>query len=386
MSKKKIIASIFFFIILCSNALAINKFKYKILPNAGQFCKTLLNELNYPGFPNKEYLPLKINTELLVEEITNIDGKSLSYDALYTLWTYWKDPRVINVLKKLNEYEDTDEPGYLCDYETKTVWGEERKLFDPVIEIYNQKNLPKFTERADWIEIFSNGTVQARTRTNGQFKSGNLDFKKFPFDKKKFSFEIYSEFPDQFIEFIANEKMKVYENQLYQAEGEDGLIIPDWKVTGVKVRNDKYKEDKYSYSGIIVDVDAERQVTYYIFKIMLPIFFLLVITWSVFWIYGSEIEAKVNISIVTLLALIAYNFIFDKDIPKLPYLTFLDAYILISYFFAGMATILCVYSYLRYRKYKNKINKVDHYARLFGPIIYLCSNLLIYFSFFKNIF
>ena len=115
---------------------------------------------------------------------------------------------------------------------------------------------------------------------------------------------------------------------------------------------------------------------------MIPILFLLIITWSVFWIYGSEIQAKVNISVVTLLALIAYNFIFDKDLPKLPYLTFLDAYILISYFFAGMATILCVYSYLRYRKYKKIVNKVDYYAKFIGPTLYVASNFFIYVNFF----
>lgn len=373
---------ILFFLFFSQQSFAINKFKFKNLPNAGEFCKNLLNELNYPGFPKKEFLPLKINTELLVEEITNINGKSLSYDALYTLWYYWKDPRVAETLKKLNQYEDTDEPAYLCDYETKSVWGEERKLFDPVIEIYNQKNLPKFSERADWVEVFSNGTVQARLRFNGTFKSGNLDFRKFPFDKKTFSFELYSEFPIEFVEFTPNEKMSEYDKNLYKAEGEDGLIIPDWEVSGVKTKITSFKEDKYNYSGMVVDVDAERQVPYYVFKIMLPIFFLLVITWSVFWIYGSEIEAKVNISVVTLLALIAYNFIFDKDLPKLPYLTFLDAYILISYFFAGMATILCVYSYLRYRKYQNVINKVDHYAKYIGPILYLGSNVTIFVVFF----
>ena len=380
MFKKTII--ILFFLLFSNETLAINKFKYKNIPNKGQFCKDFLNGLNFPGFPEEKYLPLKINTELLVEEITNINGKTLSYDALYTLWYYWKDPRIVDLLKTLNQYENTNEPAYLCDYEAKTVWGEGRKLFDPVIEIYNQKNLPKFSERADWIEIFSNGTIQARLRSNGTFKSGNLDFRQFPFDKKKFSFELYSEFPINYVEFVPNEKMQLYDQNIFKADEEDGLIIPDWQATDVETKIVSFKEDKYTYSGMVVSVTAKRQVPYYIFKIMIPILFLLIITWSVFWIYGSEIQAKVNISVVTLLALIAYNFIFDKDIPKLPYLTFLDAYILISYFFAGMATILCVYSYLRYRKYKKIVNKVDYYAKFIGPTLYVASNFFIYVKFF----
>jgi hypothetical protein len=379
---KKFLLIIFFTIFCSSSSLAINKFKYEILPNAGEFCTDLLQNLNFPGFPKKKDLPIVLNTELLVEDITKVDGKNLDFNSFYTLWVYWKDPRVVGVLKDLGKYEDTEEPSWLCDYEAKTVWGESRKLFDPVVEFYNQKEKPDFVkERVDWIEILSNGTVQSRVRSNGKFKS-KFNFKQFPFDTQTFDYKIYAEFPIQFIKFKANTKMEVYKKNLYKAENEGGLDIPSWKVRDVDYYIDRYKEDSYVYNGFVVEIKAERESAYYLFKIIIPIFFLLVITWSVFWIYGSEIEAKVNISVVTLLALIAYNFIIDGDLPKLSYLTYLDAYILISYFFAGGATILCVYSYLRYRKYKNKINKVDSYAKIFGPLVYGFLNLIVYNYFF----
>ena len=379
---KKFLLIIFFTIFCSSSSLAINKFKYEILPNSGEFCTDLLQNLNFPGFPKKKDLPIVLNTELLVEDITKVDGKNLDFNSFYTLWVYWKDPRVVGVLKDLGKYEDTEEPSWLCDYEAKTVWGESRKLFDPVVEFYNQKEKPDFVkERVDWIEILSNGTVQSRVRSNGKFKS-KFNFKQFPFDTQTFDYKIYAEFPIQFITFKADTKMEVYKKNLYKAENEDGLDIPSWKVRDVDYYIDRYKEDSYVYDGFVVEIKAKRESAYYLFKIIIPIFFLLVITWSVFWIYGSEIEAKVNISVVTLLALIAYNFIIDGDLPKLSYLTYLDAYILISYFFAGGATILCVYSYLRYRKYKNKINKVDSYAKIFGPLAYGFLNLIVYNYFF----
>ena len=65
---------------------------------------------------------------------------------------------------------------------------------------------------------------------------------------------------------------------------------------------------------------------------MIPVIFLIIITWSVFWIKVSELQSKVNVTVVTLLALIAYNFIFEQDIPKLSYVTYLDIFILILAF------------------------------------------------------
>ena len=56
-----------------------------------------------------------------------------------------------------------------------------------------------------------------------------------------------------------------------------------------------------------------------------------------------ELESKLTITIVCLLSLIAYNFIIDKEIPKLEYLTTIDWIILLSYFYAAMPNILSIY-------------------------------------------
>ena len=379
--KKILILLIAYF--FSTNVFAINEFKYLEKENPGQFCRDILQELDFPGFPKNQKEPFKLITELIVEDIDRVDGKRLEFDSLYTLYVYWKDPRVADVLKKFDSYEDTNVPAWLCDYEARTVWGESRKLFDPVVEFYNRKSNPDFAQgRADWVEIFSNGTVQMRVRDTATFKA-KFDFKKFPFDEQIFSFLIYPEFPASKMIFVAEPLMEEYKKNLYVVEGEDGINIPEWKVTTVDYYIDRYKEGDYEYQGFIVEIGAERVTNYYIFKIIIPIILILSISWSVFWIDRAQIEAKANITIVALLSLIAYNLIMDDVIPKLDYLTFMDAFIFLSYLYTGAATILCIYSFYRYKKYKRKINLVDYYAKLLGPIsyfvgIFLCSILYLY--------
>ena len=379
--KKILILLIAYF--FSTNVFAINEFKYLEKENPGQFCRDILQELDFPGFPKNQKEPFKLITELIVEDIDRVDGKRLEFDSLYTLYVYWKDPRVADVLKKFDAYEDTNVPAWLCDYEARTVWGESRKLFDPVVEFYNRKSNPDFAQgRADWVEIFSNGTVQMRVRDTATFKA-KFDFKKFPFDEQIFSFLIYPEFPASKMIFVAEPIMEEYKKNLYVVEGEDGINIPEWKVTTVDYYIDKYKEGDYEYQGFIVEIGAERVTNYYIFKIIIPIILILSISWSVFWIDRAQIEAKANITIVALLSLIAYNLIMDDVIPKLDYLTFMDAFIFLSYLYTGAATILCIYSFYRYKKYKRKTNLVDYYAKFLGPIsyfvgIFLCSILYLY--------
>ena len=370
LSINKFLLLVFVFLFWNNISFAINNFKYleKAVPD--QFCRDILNDFDFPGFPNNQQEPFKLMTELIVEDINKVDGKNLEFDSLYTLYVYWIDTRVADVLKNYGMYEDTNKPAWLCDYEADTVWGESRKLFDPVVEFYNRKNKPDFAQgRADWVEIFSNGTVQMRVRDTATFKS-IFDFKKFPFDKQIFTFEMWTEFPTSRMIFVAEPIMNEYIENLYMAGAESGINIPEWKVTTVDFYEDRYEEGGYEYQGFFVEVGAERITNYYIFKIIFPIFLILAISWSVFWIDRSQIEAKVNIAVVGLLSLIAYNLIMDDVLPKLDYLTFMDAFIFISYLYTGAATILCVYSYYRYRKYKRKVNVVDYYAKFAGPISY----------------
>ena len=67
--------------------------------------------------------PIIVNTELLIEDINNIEGTTLDFEASFTLWNFWVDEKVVEVLKKMEVYEDTDKPAWLCDFPPNILWG-----------------------------------------------------------------------------------------------------------------------------------------------------------------------------------------------------------------------------------------------------------------------
>ena len=374
-------------IIFQSSSHSLNFYKYPEKNLGGDFCNTLYKNLNEPNFPYSREDPIIVKADLLVEDIHSINGKDLDFESSFTLWAHWKDERVANTLKNMGAYTSEGKPLYLCDFSPTQVIGDTRKIFDPVVEFFNRKGKPNFQfGMQDWIEIFSDGTVQSRLRDKTKFKA-NFDFRRFPFDKQTLSFELWSEFPAFMVEIIPDEPaMTEYKETLYAfGDQEDGIIIPGWDLKDVTYENYSYVEnDGYPYTGLYLYLDVQRQSSYYLFKIILPIVFILAISWSVFWVRGSQLEAKVNVTIVCLLSLIAYNFIIDEDLPKLAYLTFLDCFILLSYFYTGTATILCVYSFLRKLKSGKDISVVDRYAQFVGPISYFLI-LLILLTYFYNL-
>ena len=370
-----------------TNAYGINSFKYLDEPVSGEFCSTLLDDLkSSPNLNFKETGPIIVNTELLIEDINKIDGKTLDFESSFTLWNFWIDQKVVQLLKKRGVYEETDKPAWICDYPPDIFWGNKQKsVFDPVVEFYNRKTKPNFqTGLADWVEIFTNGTIQTRIRDISPFKLYNTDFRKFPFDTQVMEFQLYPEFPKTMVQFQADEPtMTGHKKNLYNFKGESGIEIPGWNLVEVDYYVDEYTEGDYNYQGFVLTLKAERIASYYVFKVILPIFFILIISWSVFWVRGSELEAKVNVTIVCLLALIAYNFIIDGDLPKLDYLTFLDLFILVSYFYTGLATILCVHSFIRHKKTGEIYTAIDIKARMWGPISFLLILITLIYSFFN---
>ena len=60
-------------------------------------------------------------------------------------------------------------------------------------------------------------------------------------------------------------------------------------------------------------------------------------------------------------------------IPKIDDITVLDSFILISYMFTGICSILSVYSYFDYRRDKltGDFNPIDIKLRYLAPLIYL---------------
>ena len=53
---------------------------------------------------------------------------------------------------------------------------------------------------------------------------------------------------------------------------------------------------------IDIDFDLKRKHQFYTLKVIVPVFFIVLISFTTFWIRNNQIEAKLNLAIVSLLA------------------------------------------------------------------------------------
>jgi len=249
---------------------------------------------------------------------------------------------------------------------------------------YKFNNLSNFSndQVTKWYEL---GAYKAPTgendfvvyqRETGIIKFVNdFNFKKFPFDKQYLKIEL------QELIGTRNNPNGISSAQFnitkYTLDAfnyyKNNNLLKEWNIENVEfniLTKPRLGYD-FPFNSLEINLEIKRSSLYYLIKIIFPIFLILSIAWSVFWINPKELESRITTSSVCFLALIAYNFVIDSEIPKLGYMTYMDWIIMISYIFCALPTLLSItlYHFLNSQNNFNVIS-INDYTRWLGPIVY----------------
>jgi len=269
------------------------------------------------------------------------------------------------------------------------------QLFLPNAGVYLY-NFETDADKTDFAEWF--GNVKDETYLTTSFSGlakirSKFDLKKYPFDRQDLKIVwdsmLYTSTNLNAVEepqvALINPKLGVFINlENYKNDN----FLKEWKVKDIKVFSKFAKEKEETKENIlinektdqlIIQLTVQRNFKYYIYKVIVPVLLILFIAWSVLWIPSDQIESRLTTSIVALLALIAYNFVFQDDIPKLDLLTSLDLFILLSYIFCAIPIIMTIYLSRFVTKNKKRSNSLNRQIRLFGGLAYILLTLTIFY-------
>lgn len=335
--------------------------------------KNKKNSLNI-DLDQKKYSYYATEPAFQINSINEIDTVNGSFEVNYSLTYDSLHQEMGNYISKYNLFKNNRCPIPAADVEKLSV-GQTEFIFlnrskvskDEIKQEYMlaYENDPKFKEK------YQTASVTLIEQGVAEFRN-DFDFKKFPFDNQilKISImEMYGlkPFPESSLQFLTDsttfESLKNYK---------ENNILKEWKIKSFDVQTKTADLIGYNIPSAQIDIfiEIERNFLYYLVKIILPIFLILSLSWYVFWIHPKELETRITTSIVCFLALVAYNFVIDAENPKLGYLTYMDWFIMISYFFCALPTIISITLYRYLETERKNILEINMYARFAGPIIY----------------
>jgi hypothetical protein len=295
--------------------------------------------------PLAEEGPTRVYVAMGLLDVDEIDSANQNFTANLFMEINWKDPRLKHSLSGM-VLEDLED-----------IWHPQ------LLFVNQQKIWSTFPETA---RISADGTVEYRQRIWGPF-SQPLEVFDFPFDTQDFEIRLAS------ANYLQDEI--VFEQNPEVSSGlAEKFSLPDWEILGWELNFDPYLPtgSKGGVASFALIFEAERYVSHYVLKIILPLMMIVSMSWIVFWVNPQQAGTQIGVATTSMLTLIAYRFMVGSMMPPVPYLTRMDYFILGSTIlvFAALAQAVMT-SKMTDRGNLKAALVVDRICRVLFPVLFV---------------
>lgn len=302
--------------------------------------------------PRKEGRPTKITVGVRMIDVTHIDDVSQTINADFVVRQTWTDTRLI--------------PFEGCKFSMDQVWT-------PQIDIINTGHL--WTRLRNYVEVLALGRVQYMQRHHGALV--------FPYQAHRFPFDQH-EIALSFLPLENGEDEVVLVNdETFTGRTSREFNIADWTIGTVLpfVQSVYIEAYERKHSLLNVTLTATRNTGYFIWKVMVPLSFIVAMSWSVFWLDSARFGPQIGLSATSMLTLIAFLFATQAIVPRLNYLTILDKFVLGSTALVFLALVEAILTGYFIAKDREALAvRMDRVCRWIFPAAFAALMLGLYFE------
>ncbi|KAJ8037905.1 Glycine receptor subunit alpha-3 [Holothuria leucospilota] len=205
-------------------------------------------------------------------------------------------------------------------------------LWDPRVNFLNAVTIQEKERRND-TNVFGKGTIYRylSLRMNGTFKTP-MKLQNFPCDFQVMTIKVSSSWPIDKLQFRrrTNKYGKISDNINIDAfTGCNEWDLQEHVVTEVKQPD--LTKDKKVYSTYLIKLHAQRKPLFYVWNVVLPVFCILALSFTSFVIDAENPSDRLSVTVTMLLTAVAFKSAVSSMLPKIPYLTLLDKYVLCNF-------------------------------------------------------
>lgn len=122
-----------------------------------------------------------------------------------------------------------------------------------------------------------------------------------------------------------------------------------------------------------------RDTQHYILKVILPLVLIVIMSWSGFWITPVHANSQIIVAVTSMLTLIAYRPAVDSLVPRLPYMTRIDLFFLVSTLLVFFSLIeVLVTTILDNNQQTERVKKIDRSCRVIFPAMFAIASIAIF--------
>ena len=158
------------------------------------------------------------------------------------------------------------------------------------------------------------------------------------------------------------------------------ITLPDWTIENWNTKSLSYAlAPSFEYPGYAFEFTAVRDAQHYILKVILPLVLIVIMSWAGFWIDPVNANSQISVAVTSMLTLIAYRYAVDIQVPRLPYMTRIDLFFLVSTVLVFFSLIeVLVTTILDNNQQTERAKKIDRYCRVIFPTVFAVASIAIF--------
>ena len=324
------------------------------------------------GMPGPPSLPTEVTVGVFVADIIDLNEVNENFQIELILIATWHDPRLAFDAEK----EGSDQKIFQGPYQFAEVFAG----WWPQLLILNEVGRGDFN--AVKITVYSDGQVRYAEQRNVLLETP-MSLQDYPFDIQHLKAYIipFGNKEDEVVLKI-NDGLRQATDEYVKRHS--NVNIAEWDLQHLEMKEGetfyRYDGKKQDISQILLTIVMKRQSAHVVWDIICPLFILVSMVWSIFWMDIESLADRLNISFIGILTIVAYQFLIIDNMPRISYLTFTDAMLLSSFVIMSVTIFESLYIHnLVKRNKQTKAIRIDRISRWAFPSAYVLSVVGNYF-------
>lgn len=303
--------------------------------------------------------PTDVYVGVVIRNLVAIDEVKESWQVTGLLVAKWNDPRL--------KYRPRGRGQFYKSLPTS--------FWKPSFEFTNEDKPTDFRFVDFYVQ--PDGTVRY-TQTFNATLSTDLDLRRFPFDSQSLPLVIQARGED-------------LDRTVLKTDPADTTLptrayagLAQWVPVALTARLGEVEGSAGATNDVEVRLEVRRSPNPYIFKFIIPLLLLVIISWVTFWLSHEEFKTKDQLgsAVSTLLIIVAFNITATTVLPRTDYITYIDALLFTCFVFVvlSIATIVGIHLFQINHSEKRAL-AVRRFAGLLLPIAFLITQAILFLKF-----
>jgi hypothetical protein len=272
--------------------------------------------------------PTRVGIGVHLTSLNSVDSAAEifpHFSASMLLTLRWRDPRLAF----------TDERETRRVFQGQRAVAQLRAMWHPDIVFENEDGERHVDGRT--LAIRRDGTVIYEEVLSATFRA-RVRLHRFPFDDQRFHIAAQS------VTWNLNKvTLEVIRDKTgLRAGNQRGSL--EWHVSRLehRVLEVPSPQSGHRHARAVFFIAAQRSSGFYLWKLILPLMLIVCFTWSTFWMTGEAAPTRLQRAFIALLSIVAYQRVVADHLPRIPYLTFMDAMVYLAFAFTGATVVQVV--------------------------------------------